>query len=79
MPLPIRKNVLSDMVEPRIMKSNTDNEEPMRVKPYTDSADPMRKNDLKDSVDPHMMKSRTDSDDPIRCIPKTDMLEPSRM
>jgi hypothetical protein len=51
------------------MKSKTDNDDPNRDIPYTESADPHLANARRDNELPKLIKSKTDSDDPRRVMP----------
>jgi hypothetical protein len=61
--------VLTDIDEPKQMKSKTANELPSLDKPKTDSADPMRQKVLSDNDEAICTKSITASEEPSRLIP----------
>jgi hypothetical protein len=60
---------LRDTVDPKFRKSNTESDEPNRVKPNTDIELPSRHTLRRDIVDPICKKSSTEKDDPNRFRP----------
>jgi hypothetical protein len=57
-------------VDPRLKKSKTDTDDPMRAMPTTENAQPSLAKLLSASAEPRLKKSKTDTEEPRRISPK---------
>jgi hypothetical protein len=65
----MRTKLRKDIVDPNIMKSKTLSEDPSRLIPYMDMADPRRTKLRTERLEPRFTKSNTERLEPMRTMP----------
>lgn len=67
--LPSRKKLRKDSVDPNVVTSRTDKDDPSLARPYTDTDEPSRMKLLSEIAEPKLRKSSTDRLEPSWATP----------